>query len=72
MLAQYNLSGMVASGRGCLRDPVRAHMWMLLAASGGDTAACASVGADRLRLPTQQLARAADLASAWQQARRPA
>ena len=35
--AQYNLGVMYDNGRGVLRDYFRAHMWLNIAASSGDT-----------------------------------
>jgi len=68
VLAQCNLSGMYSSGRvpGEGRDVVRAHMWMLLAARGGDSVARVSCEFASRRLRPAQRARAEELAQAWQ------
>jgi TPR repeat protein len=69
MRAQYNLGGMVGSGRGTPRDSVRSYMWLLLAADAGAPAA----GADRARLAERlsacQIGSAHDLRHAWHKTR---
>ncbi|MFC5512579.1 tetratricopeptide repeat protein [Massilia jejuensis] len=65
-LAQYNLGGMYGSGLGVARDPVRAYMWMLLAAEAGDSAANVNKTIVARRLSPSEIGWAIDQSHKWQ------
>jgi hypothetical protein len=56
---------MYNTGRGVPRDCVRAYMWMLLAADGGDETASASKSIVGRTLTPQEIGTALDLQRQW-------
>ena len=66
--AQYWLGIMYVEGKGVPQDDVRAHMWLSLAADGGNRAA--RLGRDGIarRMSAAELAEAERLAAAWRPA----
>ncbi len=63
--AQYWLGIMYVEGKGVPQDDVRAHMWLSLAAHGGNRAA--RLGRDGIarRMSAAEIAEAERLAAAW-------
>jgi TPR repeat protein len=57
---------MYGGGLGVARDPVRAYMWMLLAAEGGDSAANVNKTIVARRLSPAEIGWALDLSHKWQ------
>jgi TPR repeat protein len=68
-LAQYNLGGMYGSGRGRGARPVRAYMWMLLAADTGDRSASANKAIVAGACRPAEIDWAIDLGRAWRTVR---
>jgi len=64
--SQVNLGIMYYEGQGVARDPVRAHMWMHLAALGGDANAANYRDEIASKLSQAQVEQSLKLAKEWQ------
>jgi TPR repeat protein len=64
-LAQFSLGVMYADGRGADKDLVKAHMWLNLAATAGQSKAGELLDVIAKDMSSAQIAQAQQLANAW-------